>query len=198
MARNETLNRQIRDARQETILEAALRLFVRKGLAGTSSAEIAAAAGASHGLVYHYFPSKEAIYVALVKRAMEASSELTARALRTPGTAWQRLRSVCSQMLEGGWGDVEYTLIILQATVGVPVPEEARAIIRSHAEASVSNLAELIEQAQAAGDAAAGDPRELAQLLSSIVLGCLASTSVTRLGRDTYPTVDRVLRVLRQ
>jgi AcrR family transcriptional regulator len=197
MARNQTLNRQIRDARQETILEAALQLFVRKGLAATSSAEIAAAAGASHGLVYHYFPSKEAIYVALVRRAMEASSDLTARALKTPGSAWDRLRAVCAQMLLGGWGNVEYTLLVLQATVGGPVPDEARALIQSHADASVTHLADLVRQAQVAGDAAGGDPRELAQLLSSIVLGCLASTTVTGLGRETYPTVDRVLRVLR-
>src|SRR2546429_7343374 len=140
MPRSAALNQQLRDARRERILREALRLFVRKGLAATGSAEIAVAAGASSGLVYHYFPSKEAIYIALVARAMEGSTEMTQRALRSQGTAWQRLRSVCVQMLQGISEDPDYTLLVLQANIGGLVPDEARRIIERHSRASFDDL----------------------------------------------------------
>lgn len=56
-----------RERRREEILRAALRLFVRKGYAATKVSDIAEAVGMSTGLMFHYFESKEALYVALVE-----------------------------------------------------------------------------------------------------------------------------------
>lgn len=56
--------------RPDELLDAALALFVEKGYAHTSVAEIARRAGLSKGAVYLYFPSKQAILEALVKRAV--------------------------------------------------------------------------------------------------------------------------------
>ena len=47
-----------RERRREEILRAALRLFVRKGYAGTKVGDIAEAVGMSTGLMFHYFESK--------------------------------------------------------------------------------------------------------------------------------------------
>ena len=52
--------------RREEILRAALRLFVRKGYAGTKVGDIAEAVGMSAGLMFHYFDSKEALYEELI------------------------------------------------------------------------------------------------------------------------------------
>lgn len=46
-------------ARRAQILETALRLFAMQGFDGTSTREIAQAAGISEGLIFHYFPTKE-------------------------------------------------------------------------------------------------------------------------------------------
>jgi AcrR family transcriptional regulator len=54
------------------ILEAALKLFSRQGYRGTSMREIAEAAGASTGNVYHQFPEKEAIFDALLDQYWQA------------------------------------------------------------------------------------------------------------------------------
>ncbi len=56
--RKEEQNQQIRDERREEILQAALRVFARKGLVAAKITDIANAAGLSHGLIYHYFSSK--------------------------------------------------------------------------------------------------------------------------------------------
>src|SRR5260370_18180037 len=46
------------------ILEAALEVFARKGSHGAS--DIVRASGTSKGAVYHHFPNKEAVFLALV------------------------------------------------------------------------------------------------------------------------------------
>ena len=54
-----------RAARQAHILRAAVVCFARQGYYGTTMEEIAAEAGIAKGAAYVYFPSKEAIFLAL-------------------------------------------------------------------------------------------------------------------------------------
>ena len=56
------------------ILAAALKLFSRVGYHGTSLRDIARAAKASTGNVYHHFPDKEAIFKALIEDYLAAIS----------------------------------------------------------------------------------------------------------------------------
>ena len=58
------------------ILAAALKLFSRAGYHGTSLRDIARAAKASTGNVYHHFPDKEAIFTALIEDYLAAISSL--------------------------------------------------------------------------------------------------------------------------
>ncbi len=51
--------------RREQLLAAALELFSTHGYAGTSTKRIAAAAGVTEGLVFHYFPTKLALLLEL-------------------------------------------------------------------------------------------------------------------------------------
>lgn len=53
---------------QTAIEEVALRLFIRQGFFGTSIRDIAREAGISVGNIYNYYPTKEALYISLVKR----------------------------------------------------------------------------------------------------------------------------------
>ena len=51
--------------RREQIMEAALRVFAKKGFTGASNKDIAKEAGITPGLIYHYFESKEALLKAI-------------------------------------------------------------------------------------------------------------------------------------
>lgn len=51
---------------RERILEAALDVFARKGYHGASVDDIVRASATSKGAVYHHFPNKEAVFLALV------------------------------------------------------------------------------------------------------------------------------------
>lgn len=84
-------NERIREERRQLILDAAAKVFARWGYSATKMAEIAAAAGVSHGLVYHYFQSKKQIFAALVELAMKNGLEMTEEAAEQPGTPWERI-----------------------------------------------------------------------------------------------------------
>jgi AcrR family transcriptional regulator len=58
------------EARPDEVLDAALELFMENGFAATRVEDIARRAGLSKGTVYLYFPSKEAVLEALVRRAI--------------------------------------------------------------------------------------------------------------------------------
>ena len=62
--------RRFDDLRMDVVLQGATRLFVRKGYHATSMREIAAEAGLSVAGVYHHYPSKERILVALLDLTM--------------------------------------------------------------------------------------------------------------------------------
>lgn len=57
---------------REQILEAALELFSHRGFGATSVRDIAAAAGASTGNVYHHFADKDAIFRTLLDQYWKA------------------------------------------------------------------------------------------------------------------------------
>lgn len=59
----------------EKIVRAAAPIFARKGLAGTTTRELAAAAGVSEGTLYNYFSSKRELFVACA-HARERFEEL--------------------------------------------------------------------------------------------------------------------------
>jgi AcrR family transcriptional regulator len=53
--------------RRERLLDAALEVFVAKGCDGASVKDIAAAAGVTQGLLYHYFEGKDALLETLLR-----------------------------------------------------------------------------------------------------------------------------------
>lgn len=54
-------------ARPHELLEAALTLFVEKGLAATRTEEVAKLAGVSKGTLYLYYPSKDELFKAVIE-----------------------------------------------------------------------------------------------------------------------------------
>ncbi len=74
--RTDEANELIHANRRRKILETALGIFADRGYEGTRIQAIAELSGFSYGLVYHYFPSKDAVFTALVGIALEAAQSL--------------------------------------------------------------------------------------------------------------------------
>ncbi len=61
--------------RQRQLLEVALNAFSRRGFKGTTTKEIAAAAGVAEAIIFQHFPSKEALYSAVLELHLETADE---------------------------------------------------------------------------------------------------------------------------
>ena len=174
-ARREEANQRIKDERREQILKAALSIFARKGLAAARISDIAAAAGLSYGLVYHYFRDKEGLFVELVQRAVGGGVMVTQAALDAEGPPLERLHALCEEMLEGIHDNPEYLLLVIQATTQESLPTEAHESIARLSEQTYQNLTALIRECQAAGQVVGGDPRELTELYFAVIQGLAIS-----------------------
>jgi AcrR family transcriptional regulator len=63
--------------RQATLIASAAALFAAKGFKGTTTKEIARAAGVSEALVFKYFPTKRALYAAILAEKAPLSELLS-------------------------------------------------------------------------------------------------------------------------
>src|SRR5215831_17100344 len=59
------------DERREAILCEGLRCFAANGFNGTTTREVAAGVGITEAALYRYFPSKEALYSAIIESKIE-------------------------------------------------------------------------------------------------------------------------------
>jgi AcrR family transcriptional regulator len=84
---------------RERILEAALGLFAEKGYEATTMRDVAREAGASLGLAYRYFASKEEFALALYMRLAEESEE-RARDGLAGGTVAERFEAAMLAKLD--------------------------------------------------------------------------------------------------
>lgn len=89
----ETLSRRQRERQhhKQEILSAALRLFSARGFHDVSMQEVAAEAEFATGTLYHFFPSKEALFEELVRDCGERITNAFVAALDAPGTEAERL-----------------------------------------------------------------------------------------------------------
>src|SRR5262252_6729400 len=75
------------DERRRMIVTAAVPLFARKGFAGTTTKELAEAAGISEALLFRHFPSKKNLYGEILRLGCEGDPALERLAALEPSTA---------------------------------------------------------------------------------------------------------------
>ena len=72
---------EMRRDREESILNAGLYLFATKGFEQTSADAIRAIVNCSHGLLYHYFRSKEDLYKAVIEKKVRPIASVVTRGI---------------------------------------------------------------------------------------------------------------------
>jgi AcrR family transcriptional regulator len=91
------------DQTRERLLAAALDLFTRHGYDATGVAEICEAAGVSKGAFYHHFPSKQAVFLALLQQWVGELDAVLAAIAGQGGPAPEQLASMAG-MFEHAFG----------------------------------------------------------------------------------------------
>lgn len=88
------------DERQDQILRVAAELFVRHGYGGTSIRDIARQVGLLPGSVYHHFPSKEDLFVAIHREGFRQLVIRSETAVSNETDPWKRLELACVVHIE--------------------------------------------------------------------------------------------------
>jgi AcrR family transcriptional regulator len=134
-------------------------------------ADVASEAGVSPGLAYHYFPSKDAIYIALVRQLIRPADELLAIVQRIPGTPRDRLMRIVTAMLERRRKDPWFFQFFYQAMTSDSLPADLREQIKEQGLSMREIIRGLIIEGQATSEIANGDPDKLASALLACVDG---------------------------
>ena len=106
--------------KRRTILDAAVRAFAAKGYHACRVGDIAEEARVAYGLVYHYFPSKEAVLEAVFRETwgalLAALRELEAR--REP--ADEKVRKVAAIVLRSWRNDPDLVRVLVREVARSP------------------------------------------------------------------------------
>ncbi|MGG3574553.1 TetR/AcrR family transcriptional regulator [Bacillus gobiensis] len=191
---NEEQLQQIRGERKEQIMEAALKVFARRGIIGTKMSLIATEAGISPGLLYRYFKSKDELFNTLVQNAMKEAVSEIGNIYHLPGSPMDKIRILTGHILDES-GQL-YFLLIHQARTSEEVPEETKQLIEQHSlDTFVDLLEPLFIEGQKNGEITAGDPRKLIASYYTVLSGLM---TLNIHGEDNYhmPEVDRLLRII--
>jgi AcrR family transcriptional regulator len=99
-----------KDATRARFIHVARRVFVRHGYDATSIAMVCREARVTHGALYHHFPSKDALFAAVVSEAFVDVARAV-RAAVAQHEGWQEIEAACHAYLEAcADGDVQVLL----------------------------------------------------------------------------------------
>jgi AcrR family transcriptional regulator len=188
-------NEQIKDERRNQILQSALKIFTRKGLAAAKISDISTDIGISYGLVYHYFKSKEDIYFELVDYAINSIEHVIEEVKREVDEPIEQIQQIAARVLssiENKDTSGFYYVLIMNAITCEAAPIPASKIIEECMN-RLALLADIISNGQKRGQIREGDPMELAVTCFSALIG-LASLKVSGTIK-TLPDSDVLMRL---
>jgi TetR/AcrR family transcriptional regulator len=146
--------------RRTQLLDTALDVFAQKGFNGTTTKEIAAAAGVTEAIIFRHFPSKQALYQALIESEMgcQAFQKWMGEAQSCMDGEDDRglFRAIATAILEGYRQDTRMERVLLFAAL--EGHEQGLAHFRSFSMPIFELLRGYIEKRQKAGALAPINP----------------------------------------
>lgn len=204
MPKTEEQNQIILDKRKEQILEASLEEFSQKGFSGTKISDIVKRAEISQGLLYHYYKSKEELYLAVIEKSIESSMILSEVVAQSNLKGWDAIVAMTEWIIQwlksGGEGKLRF-FFIQQAAMLKPMPEGVKqALIKSNSMSEF--MAKLIKEGQEESKIIEGDPLELAEIYWVLVQGIIMNQVITEnIGLENenlLPEVSMILRIIKK
>ena len=162
---------------------AALTLFVARGVAETTTKEIAMAASVAEGTIYRYFPSKEQLALDLFLRHHQGLAEALAEAQRPAKGLRTKVEAIVRCYCE--WADRDWTLfayhLLNQHSFLIQVPDGMAN--------PVTVVRDVISQAMKAGEI----PKRNVDLAAASAIGVVMQAATYKVyGRFTGDLSDHV------
>jgi TetR/AcrR family fatty acid metabolism transcriptional regulator len=185
------------DDKRQRILDAAVRVFARKGYHGAKVAEIAARARVADGTIYLYFRNKEDILVSLFDKVMEEHIAAARVELQRARDAGEKLRIVAAHHLRLFSGNPDLAVVFQ-----VELRQSTKFLERftaSWLQDYFAVLQEVIAEGQREGSIRADLPKKLATkalfgILDEMVTSWTLGPKEYDVGDLAEPVVDLFLR----
>jgi AcrR family transcriptional regulator len=121
------------EEKRRVILDAAVRVFARKGFHASRVGDIAEEAGVAHGLLYHYFSSKDEVLETIFREHWDALLERIHTVEASEEAPVEQLRGIVGAMFHGWRHDPDAVRVVIReiarsAEVGQRVGELVKPI----------------------------------------------------------------------
>lgn len=177
-------------------MRAALICFAKRGFHQASMHDISAEAGISVGLIYRYFPSKDAVFSAMADEHKLAIQELLERARQAPSLL-EALELFFTAHCCSGERQIESAFVVDLFAEGSRNPSIAKAV-REIVDLLVNGVTELMAQSPEMRDAPAGmDARQLTELIFAAARGMLMRDVLDLDGKSDAELRERQIKLVR-
>jgi AcrR family transcriptional regulator len=152
--------------RRRELLDAATRVFARQGYHASRVGDITAEAGVAHGLLYHYFSSKDELLETIFRETWTSLLEAMQRVEESGAPAQEQLRQVAAILLRSWRNDPDLVRVLVREVARSP---ELGARVDQIGEVFAA-IERMVERGQAAGELS---PAVGARLASWIFYGAI-------------------------
>src|SRR5690348_9148705 len=164
--------------KRRLILDAAVRVFARKGFHTCRVGDIAEEAGVAHGLLYHYFRSKDEVLECVFTETWSDIVGAIQRVEETSEPARERLAGIAKILLRAWRRDPDLVRVVVREIVRTPELQQRLGTVHE----AFSAIERIISRAQESGEFRADVDARLAsfvfygaleEILTGWVLGTL-------------------------
>jgi TetR/AcrR family transcriptional regulator, fatty acid metabolism regulator protein len=135
------------EEKRRTILDAAARVFARKGFHTSRVGDIAEEAGVAHGLLYHYFSSKDEVLETIFREHWTTLLERVHEAEQSGDDPIEQLRGIAAAMFEGWLNEPDVVRVVVREIARTEeISEHVGELVRP-----IGAIRRVIERGQAQG-----------------------------------------------
>ena len=152
------------------ILKAATALFAEEGFDGASVAAIADKAGVCKANVFHHYPSKDELYLAVMREATVANATYAEELFRAPGKSTDKVRKLVDFEIRHMLADRQRARLLMREISNSGPEARSRKLARSVFQRNFSAVVGVFEQGRHTGEFHTSmDPAAAAMLLHGAV-----------------------------
>ena len=191
---NDYRSEDIRIKRKQQIMNAALKVFADNGIRLTKVSMITEEAGISHGLLYHYFSSKEEVLHESLKWAVSEVEEDMQEILNCYESPIDRIKAFTKfAFIEGNSNIFRILQHIYRAN---EIPENTIELIESHGNLYEQFLAPLFLEGQEQRVIIQGDVKELLEVYLTSLAGIIMTEGLMNWKENIDYRTDLFLRMI--
>lgn len=202
MPRSVEQNKILRDERREEILTHAMHVFAKKGYSATKINDIAIEASLSPGLIYHYYESKEDMFVAVIAQSIQITKSIIEKIDSLSDEPCEKIKRLTQNFLEydDNSGSAFKLFLLPQIRLFEAVPKSACQLFRNSFSV-ISFVESLISEGQKKGQfSTEKDAAALAIAYWSLMQGLMFFQAFNYMeNKESYPIpdVDTILKILK-